>query len=575
VLLQPKILRRATPPPADAPGALQSPVRAPAAAAQAAPAPAGSALELQAKPALPHKQQLVSEVLSVLQQACGALVSWGEPDAIAGLHAHALSAFGPLLAEACSGASGNPSQPLAWMGAARAEAAGSYEAAAQGYAACLSSLLAAAGASDRFPGLTPFLEERAAAAYAATADWDGLARLPPGSGRLLLQAKPLAALDRSERDRDVSAWEAEPQGDSAAQSAAEGMVWPQPPNSSRLRALHALGSRHAGAGAAAALRELRAEHEQVQASIALAGSEGLRAAAPLLTERWLLGLHAAALQERLEPRQGAAVHSAESSICADGFTNGAAMHSELLQLGAGARVANVRPWVEAERALRLGGVGDSNSAAMLLAVAAGASRSQNWRLAERMLGRAEEVPVQALRARMERLALAMAHSGRGAEVSKAAEQAAELWRALQADDPKSPQGTRAEAFLLLASHRGAPPEGTEEPMTEPRCLEAAVAAAPAGTALAARALAAYGDWLHERQGAAAEAGREDSRVLQALQALQAYCASLAHQAPGSAEDQMPLLLRILQVAACTLLNFPCIQEALCVNDVCKRLQSML
>ena len=682
-ILQPKILRRATPPPTDAISAVQHPVTG----ARLDPGMAvgnGSATSGVGggeRQPVSAAEKLARDVLSVLQHACAALVSWGEPDAVAGLHAHAHTAFGPLL----SSIGASPAELLAWMEGARLEAAGDCEAAARTYSASLAALqvlkipLAA--------GQGTFLQERAAAAYAATADWDGLScvSMRPQSPAVQ-RMRALASLDNPLEDaHSLSQWDADPaagfSGSSHTAPAAGASLMssfrllpsavsslralsraselinsqhsaatlPALTSSSSMSSLHAQSKAERGARAGrrgrqpgrgggstpeskidsvaepdqdgaliGALAEVTADQDRLVTALSVSCGEGTSALAPLWPASWLLGLHAARLQERLN--RDPAADSASPSPVMLGLWGGRSAVLEPMsgtpaqgvRLGTGAREADVGPWVQAEMLMRIGRapVGET----VLLDIAAGARRTGNWGLAERLLRQVSAAaPVDRqlaevaggretmLRQHMERLRLAITRGAAGGASGASAHAAQELWHSLQAcsggSTLLSPAAAVAEALLLLAQWQGssaapavaqrsrssidasvqsapsagephATPVGLPSPET---CLEAAVASAPASTALAARAWAAYADWLFEAGalsaqptaaqeggGALADAAPDDAAVAGgsgfAVRAVQAYCASLSQAGqgsslPGAGEDHALTLLRILQVSS--------------------------
>ncbi len=95
--VQPRILQRSEE--AAAPSAKPEPARRPAVVPVRAGvrAVAPKAASLAAAPDLmPRLEKLKWEVLSTLRHACTALCAQGDPDAIAGLHSHALQAFAEL-----------------------------------------------------------------------------------------------------------------------------------------------------------------------------------------------------------------------------------------------------------------------------------------------------------------------------------------------------------------------------------------------------------------------------------------------------------------------------------------------
>ena len=190
--------------------------------------------------------------------------------------------------------------------------------------------------------------------------------------------------------------------------------------------------------------------------------------------------------------------------------------------------------------------------------------------------------------------------------SASAHAAQHLRQALQANSAGSAHAVRApataEALLLLAQWQGSDagpvdtqlihssreaavgtvPSAAGDPHataarlpTSEICLKAAVAAAPANTALAARAWASYADWLFQTstlsaQPTAAQDGEgTDARAAPdgiaaadgngtAFRAVQAYCASLSQAGwgNGAGEDHALTLLRILQVGHEVFVFFP-------------------
>ena len=97
VLVQPRILQRceeaaapsAKPEPASRSGT--APIKAGGRVAAPRTAPKMAAPDL-----MPRLEKLSREVLSTLRHACSAFCAQGDPDAIAGLHSHALQAFAGL-----------------------------------------------------------------------------------------------------------------------------------------------------------------------------------------------------------------------------------------------------------------------------------------------------------------------------------------------------------------------------------------------------------------------------------------------------------------------------------------------
>ncbi|BDA50909.1 probable serine/threonine-protein kinase SMG1 at C-terminar half [Coccomyxa sp. Obi] len=198
--VQPRILQRSEE--AAAPSAKPQPARRSAAAPtqagarMAAPktAPSAAAPDL-----MPRLEKLSREVLSTLRHACTAFCAQGDPDAIAGLHNHALQTFGALFLA-------TRVQPgaLCWMEGMRLDAAGSYEAAARLYVEALRS----AGATMAPEGVS-FLSNRAAAAYVAIADWSGLEDV----SSITASMRALAALDHGDTKKALELFQSWSHGD--------------------------------------------------------------------------------------------------------------------------------------------------------------------------------------------------------------------------------------------------------------------------------------------------------------------------------------------------------------------------
>ncbi|CAL8462813.1 g2346 [Coccomyxa elongata] len=203
--VQPRILQRSEE--AAVPSAKPEPASRPA----AVPIRAGVRVHIpKAAPSaanpdpMPRLEKLSSEVLSTLRHACTALCAQGDPDAIAGLHSHALQAFAGLFLA-------TRVQPgaLWWMEGMRLEAAGSYEAAARLYVEALRS----AGASMTPEGVS-FLSTRAAAAYAAIADWTGLEDVSSITVRgAPASMRALAALDHGDTKKAMEFFQSWSDGD--------------------------------------------------------------------------------------------------------------------------------------------------------------------------------------------------------------------------------------------------------------------------------------------------------------------------------------------------------------------------
>lgn len=156
----------------------------------------------------------------------------------------------------------------------------------------------------------------------------------------------------------------------------------------------------------AALSEVRAEQQRLNAKLALASCEGMSACASLLTDSWVASLLCRSLEACL---QGASSQqllrqlSKQVAAAAAGPTPPSQIAPDDLQgldnavmsrLGAGGRAADVRPWLQAERILRIAAGGGSTGAAerlqgsgLLLDVASAARCSGNQALAAGLLDR--------------------------------------------------------------------------------------------------------------------------------------------------------------------------------------------
>ena len=156
----------------------------------------------------------------------------------------------------------------------------------------------------------------------------------------------------------------------------------------------------------AALSEVRAEQQRLNAKLALASCEGMSACASLLTDSWVASLLCRSLEACL---QGASSQqllrqlSKQVAAAAAGPTPPSQIAPDDLQgldnavmsrLGAGGRAADVRPWLQAERILRIAAGGGSTGAAerlqgsgLLLDAASAARCSGNQALAAGLLDR--------------------------------------------------------------------------------------------------------------------------------------------------------------------------------------------
>ncbi len=159
---------------------------------------------------------------------------------------------------------------------------------------------------------------------------------------------------------------------------------------------------------AAALEEVRAEQQRLCARLALVAGEGMAATAPLLADSWLAALLCQSVEACLQggSRQGLlrqlssqlaqAAAGPSRHLTGLGTTKmGGIDSAENSRLGTGGRAADVRPWLQAERILRVaaagGGGGEASeqlhSSCLLLDLAAAARRSGNEAVAARLLDR--------------------------------------------------------------------------------------------------------------------------------------------------------------------------------------------
>lgn len=319
----------------------------------------------------------------------------------------------------------------------------------------------------------------------------------------------------------------------------------------------------------AAMEDVKAEQQRLHAILTVVSSEGMLAAAPLLGDGWVALLLGQALDARLRgtsgqqqlldlSRQVAQTAAGAGLLVREipAFGDGT---QEISRLGSGTCIANIRPWLVAERILRIasgrsiaGGSQQLHHSTLLHCIAAAARRSGNASLASRLLD------------------------------------------SVGSDGLVSP----GEHF----------PEPESDQAFSRRYLEAAASAALRGSVLSKQAKASYADWLwmHQTQYAAhapsgetlserkeapqlvaEQSSRADTEKTEdskggagamsrhALNCLEAYCSSLESASialfqPGSSEDQMVALLRILQVlhlsiSGCTSTRFP----ASCYSSACQ------